>query len=57
MLKTIKTEEHYDKALARVYELMQSEVKENTVQSDELKVLSILIEEYELKYYPIHSPN
>ncbi len=57
MLKPIKTENHYDQALARVYELMQTEVKENSAESDELEVLSILIKEYENENYPMPSPN
>jgi len=57
MLKPIKTEEQYNDALARVYDLMQTDVKEGSAASDELEVLSILIKEYELVHYPIHSPN
>lgn len=57
MLKPIKTEEQYNDALARVYELMQTDVKEGSVASDELEVFSILIKEYELVHYPIPSPN
>jgi len=57
MLKPIKTEEQYNDALARVYELMQIDVKEGSTASDELEVLSILIKEYELVNHPIPSPN
>lgn len=57
MLKPIKTNEQYNEALARVYELMQTDVKEGSAASDELEVLSILIKEYELVHYPIPSPN
>jgi HTH-type transcriptional regulator/antitoxin HigA len=57
MLKPIKTEDQYNEALARVYELMQAEVKENSSESDELEVLSILVKEYEIEHYPIPSPN
>jgi HTH-type transcriptional regulator/antitoxin HigA len=57
MLKPIKTEEQYEIALARVYELMQKDLKENSVESDELEVLSILIKEYENEHYPIPAPN
>lgn len=56
MLKPIKTEDQYHKALARVYELMQGEIKENSELSDELEVLSILVKEYELTHYPIPAP-
>jgi len=56
MLKPIKTEAQYNEALARVYELMQTEVKENTTASDELEVLSILVAMYETEHYPMPSP-
>lgn len=57
MLKPIKTEQQYDDALARVYELMQLDVEEGSAVSDELEVLSILIKDYELANHPIPSPN
>jgi HTH-type transcriptional regulator/antitoxin HigA len=57
MLKPIKTEDQYDQALARVYELMQTDVRENSIESDELEVLSILVKEYENEHYPMSSPN
>ncbi|SRR5258708_8581002 len=57
MLKPIKTEDQYNQALARIYELMQTDVKEDSVQSDELEVLSILVKEYETDHYPMPSPN
>jgi HTH-type transcriptional regulator/antitoxin HigA len=57
MLKPIKTEDQYNEALARVYELMQIEVKEDSAESDELEILSILVKEYEIDHYPIPSPN
>jgi HTH-type transcriptional regulator / antitoxin HigA len=57
MLKPIKTEKQYQAALARVYELMQGDVKEGSLASDELEVLSILVNAYEQAHYPIPSPN
>jgi predicted cupin superfamily sugar epimerase len=54
-MKPIKTEEQYGTALARVYELMQTEVKENTIESDELEVLSILIKAYENQQYHMNT--
>lgn len=57
MLKPIKTEEEYDNALARIYELMQTNVLEGSTDSDELEVLSILVKEYELIHYPVPYPN
>jgi HTH-type transcriptional regulator / antitoxin HigA len=57
MLKPIKTEKQYQAALARVYELMQGDVKEGSLASDELEVLSILVNAYEQAHYPVPSPN
>ncbi|MDQ7949010.1 MAG: transcriptional regulator, partial [Pedobacter sp.] len=57
MLKPIKTENEYNGALARVYELMQSDLAEGSANSDELEILSILVKEYELVHYPVDYPN
>jgi HTH-type transcriptional regulator/antitoxin HigA len=57
MLKPIKTEEEYNNALARAYELMQSDLKEGSADSDEMEILSLLIKEYELVHYPVEYPN
>src|SRR5271156_3682801 len=57
MLKPIKTEDQYDQALARAYDLMQKGAGKNLDDSDELEILSILIENYEGEFYPIPSPN
>lgn len=47
MLKPIKTEVEYTDALAHAYDLLQIDLKESSVASDKLEVLSILIKEYE----------
>ncbi|MDQ8051780.1 MAG: transcriptional regulator [Pedobacter sp.] len=57
MLKPIKTENEYNEALARVYELLQSDLAEGSANSDELEILSILVKEYELIHYPVAYPN
>jgi len=57
MLKPIKTENQYNEVLARVYTLMQTDIQENSPESDELEILSILIKEYESVHYPVPSPN
>jgi len=57
MLKPIKTSKQHDQYLARAYELMQMDLKSNSKESDELEVLSILIEAYEKTKYPIEAPN
>lgn len=57
MLKPIKTEDQYDGALARIYDLMQMDIKPDTAESDELEILIILVKEYENEHYPMAAPN
>ena len=57
MLKPIKNKAQYEDGLARVYELMQTDVKPDSKESDELEVLSILVKEYELDHYPMPKPS
>jgi len=57
MLKPIKTDKDHANYLARAYELMQMDLKPNSKESDELEVLSILIESYEKEKYPIEPPH
>src|ERR1700749_793820 len=57
MLKPIKNNAQYEDSLARVYELMQKNLKPESRESDELEVLSILVKEYELDYYPVPKPS
>lgn len=53
LLKPIKNEKDYDKALTRVDELMELNPKLGTPKSDELEVLVMLIERYEEKEWAI----
>lgn len=57
MLRPIKNEKHYDEALARVYELMQKDIKPNSKASDELEIISILVKEYENEHFPVPQPS
>ncbi len=57
MLKPIKTKKEYEAALQHVYRLMQKDLKPGSKLSDELEVLSILVEAYEKKHYPIPPPH
>lgn len=57
MLKVIKNEREYEDALARVYDLMQTDLADNSPELDELEALSLFIEHYEDKHYPIASPS
>jgi HTH-type transcriptional regulator / antitoxin HigA len=53
-VRPIHTEIDYNKALSRIEQLFDS-VK-GTAEGDELEVLSILVEDYEQRYFPIESP-
>jgi HTH-type transcriptional regulator/antitoxin HigA len=53
MIKPIRSEKEYKTALARIYELIQSELKVNSDEFNELELLSILVENYESKHFPI----
>jgi len=57
MLKPIKNNSQYEKALERVYVLMQEDLIPSSEKSDELEVLSILIKEYENKHFPVPPPH
>ncbi|HPG08415.1 MAG TPA: helix-turn-helix domain-containing protein [Saprospiraceae bacterium] len=54
-LKPIRTEEDYDKALARLEDIFEAEP--GTKEGDELEILAMLIEDYEDKHYPIGPPH
>ena|SRR5450756_2124188 len=56
MLRPIRNNAQYEEALARVYVLMQKDLKPESKDSDELEILSILIREYELEHYPVPKP-
>ncbi len=53
--KVIKTESDYLAALARIEKLMDA--KANTLQGDELELLSLLVHDYEDRVYPIDKPD
>jgi len=57
LLKPIKNEKDYDKALERVDELMELNPKLGTQESDELEILAMLIEKYEEKEWAISEPD
>ncbi len=54
-IRPIKTEEDYEKALARLDEIFDA--PPNTEEGDEAEILALLIETYEDKYYPISDPD
>jgi len=57
MLKPIRTKKEYKVAIERIYELMQKEIKVNSNDYNELDVLSIFVENYESKSFPIDLPD
>lgn len=56
MSKVIKTEHEYEDALERAYDLMQMDLAEGSTELDELEAISLFIEHYEDKHYPIAPP-
>ncbi len=57
MIKPIKSKREHENYLSRAYTLMQEDLKPNSKESDELEVISILIEAYEKENHPIEAPN
>lgn len=57
MLKVIKNEGEYEDALARVYLLMQLDLADDSPELNELEALSLFVEHYEEKHYPIAPPS
>jgi HTH-type transcriptional regulator/antitoxin HigA len=56
-ISPIRTKANYKSALTEVSKLVDLDPKAGTPNGDSLEVLSILIEEYESKHFPIESPN
>jgi len=57
MLKPIRNKKEYREALDRIYKLMQKDLKVNSKEYNELEVLSILVDDYESKRFPIGLPD
>lgn len=54
-IKPIKTEKDYDKALERLELIFDA--TPNSKEGDEAEILSLLIETFENKHYPIEAPD
>jgi len=54
-IRPIKTEQDYNSAINRIEELWGA--KKDTLYGDELDLLVILVESYEMKHYPIAPPD
>jgi HTH-type transcriptional regulator/antitoxin HigA len=57
VLKPVRTKKDYQTAVNRNYELMKKNIKINSDYYDELEVLSIFVENYENKNFPIEMPD
>ncbi|MFA7287474.1 MAG: transcriptional regulator [Melioribacteraceae bacterium] len=57
MLKPIRTKKDYKAGIDRIFNLMQKDLIENSDEYNELEVLSILVEDYENKNFPIEKPD
>ena len=57
MLKVIKTDEEYQEALGRLYDLMQMDLADDSNELNEMEALGLFIEHYEDKHYPIAPPS
>ncbi len=55
MPRPIKNNQQYEDALARIYALMQKDIKPGSKNSGKLEMLSILVKAYENQHYPIAS--
>ena len=54
-IKPIKTEKDYNEALIRIEVIFDA--PENSADGDEAEILSLMIENYENKHYPIEAPD
>ena len=54
-LKPIKTEADYRLALKRIEAIFDAKL--GTLESDELDILGLMVDDYEKKYYPIDAPD
>ena len=55
IMKSIENEKEYEDALARAYALLQQDLLPDSKESDELKSIALVIEEYEKTHYPMHN--
>lgn len=53
LFAVITENEGYEENLKRIFELMQTEIKPGSKESDELEALSILVKDYENEIYPM----
>lgn len=56
-IKLIKSEQDHKQALDRLMALMEMNIEPETIESDEIDVLALLIEKYEEEFFPISKPD
>jgi HTH-type transcriptional regulator/antitoxin HigA len=56
-IKLIKSDQDHEQALARLMALMEIDPEPNSIESDEIDVLAVLIEKYEEEAFPIEQPD
>jgi len=58
--KILKTEQQYNEACERIYNLINSaenQIEPNSTEGEEIELLSLLVEKYEQEHYSIEAPN
>lgn len=58
--KILKTEQEYNDACERIYQLINSRenpIEPNSPEGDEVELLSLLVETYEQEHFSIEAPN
>jgi HTH-type transcriptional regulator / antitoxin HigA len=56
-LKPIRNEEEYDEALREIEPFFDGEPEPDTAEGDHFEILAMLIEDYEVKHWPVDAPN
>ncbi|MEW6089229.1 MAG: transcriptional regulator [bacterium] len=54
-IKLIKNNKDYEETLKRIEKIWDA--KKNTLEGDELEILSLLVENYERRHYPVLPPD
>lgn len=58
--KILKTEQEYNEACERIYTLINSNenaIEADSLEGEEMELLSLLVEKYEQEHYPVEAPN
>jgi HTH-type transcriptional regulator/antitoxin HigA len=57
MIRPLRSEADYDKALAAIERFLDEEPAPGSVQADEFDLLALVIADYEKRHWPIASPD